>query len=138
MKLERIENENVQHANTVGELLAVAHELLRDYPAREIPSELYSADSTIHTNLQSIATERDKLLQLMSLADEYEQTLKEFAQITDVAEDLVDSPISVTSLHHLQVMMIFNQGVCFIFMCLVSTMLQLMIYFSILLVFTMS
>lgn len=81
----------------------VAHDLLRDYPAREIPSELYSTDIRIHSNFQSVASERDKLLQLMSLADEYEQTLKEFAQITDVAEDLVDSPISVISLHHLQV-----------------------------------
>lgn len=51
----------------------------------------------------SIDGEREKLLQLVALADEYEQTLKDFAQITDVAEALVDSPIIVHNLQHLQV-----------------------------------
>lgn len=115
MKLEKIENENLGHANSVTELLHTAHELLRDFPAREIPSELYNTDSMIHTNLQSVATEREKLLQLMSLADEYEQTLMEFAQITDVAEDLVDSPIAVTSLYHLQVKLLIYFVIYFIY-----------------------
>jgi nesprin-1 len=42
-------------------------------------------------------------VQLVSLAEEYEQTLDDFAQITDVAESLVDGPIVVFNLQHLQV-----------------------------------
>lgn len=58
----------------------------------------------------SINGEREKLLQLIALADEYEQTLKDFAQITDVAEALVDSPIVVHNLQHLQVNLLDNLG----------------------------
>lgn len=58
----------------------------------------------------SINGEREKLFQLIALADEYEQTLKDFAQITDVAEALVDSPIVVHNLQHLQVNLLDNLG----------------------------
>jgi len=83
-------------------LLKTARSLVRDFPGRDIPPETFTAHETTRIIEHSIALERDRLLQLLSLADDYEQTLKEFSQIIDVADTLVDSPISVVSLEHLQ------------------------------------
>lgn len=60
------------------------------------------AQDTITNVEHNINVERERLLQLEALAKEYEETLQEFAQITEIADELVDSPISVTSVEHLQ------------------------------------
>ncbi|XP_039285326.1 mucin-17 [Nilaparvata lugens] len=101
-KLDNFEKLNENHSKKVAELLKCAQALLRDYPAREIPSELYSTHNSTQAIGQTIGNEREKLLQMILLIEEYEQTLKEFLQIVDVAEDIVEAPISVTSLPHLQ------------------------------------
>lgn len=102
--MENLEILNRSHKLKCTHLINSAYGLLRDFPGREIPPETYTAYDTTRVIEQSIVIERDKLIQLMSLADEYEQTLKDFEQITDVAEALVDSPIVVSNLQHLQVL----------------------------------
>lgn len=102
-KLENIETTNRNHKLKCIHLIATAHTLLREFPGREIPAETYTAQNTTRAIELAVTNERDKLLQLVALAAEYEQTLKDFEQITDVAEALVDSPIIVTDLQHLQV-----------------------------------
>lgn len=101
-ELEAIETVNCCHKLKTSCLLKTARNLVRDFPGREIPPETYTAHETTRVIEHSIALERERLLQLLSLADDYEQTLKEFSQIVDVADTLVDSPISVISLEHLQ------------------------------------
>lgn len=101
-ELEKIETVNHCHMLKTSCLLKTARNLVRDFPGREIPPETYTAHETTRIIEHSVALERERLLQLLSLADDYEQTLKEFSQIIDVADTLVDSPISVISLEHLQ------------------------------------
>lgn len=101
-ELEEIESINRCHMLKTTCLLKTARSLVRDFPGRDIPPETFTAHETTRIIEHSIALERDRLLQLLSLADDYEQTLKEFSQIIDVADTLVDSPISVISLEHLQ------------------------------------
>ena len=101
-ELEKIESINRCHILKTTCLLKTARSLVRDFPGRDIPPETFTAHETTRIIEHSIALERDRLLQLLSLADDYEQTLKEFSQIIDVADTLVDSPISVINLEHLQ------------------------------------
>lgn len=101
-ELEKIETINRCHMLKTTCLLKTARSLVRDFPGRDIPPETFTAHETTRIIEHSIALEHDRLLQLLSLADDYEQTLKEFSQIIDVADTLVDSPISVVSLEHLQ------------------------------------
>lgn len=101
-ELENIETVNCCHMLKTSCLLKTARKLITDFPGREIPPETYTAHETTRVIEHSVALERERLLQLLSLADDYVQTLKEFSQIIDVADTLVDSPISVISLEHLQ------------------------------------
>lgn len=101
-ELEKLENTNRCHMWKTGKLVAAARGLLRDYPGKIIPEETYAAHDTTTLIEENICTQREHLHQLLSLAEEYEQTLQEFAQITEIAEELLASPISVMSLEQLQ------------------------------------
>lgn len=101
-ELDKLETINQAHMWEASKLLITARGLLRDYPGKIIPEEAYVAHETTTTIEHNINVERERLLQLEALAEEYEHTLREFAQITEIAEALVDSPISVVSLEHLQ------------------------------------
>nr|XP_050845627.1 muscle-specific protein 300 kDa-like [Vespula vulgaris] len=101
-ELDKMENMNRCHMWKTGKLLATSHELLRDYPGKIIPEETYLAHEITKIIENSISIERDRLLQLLALAEEYEQTLQEFSQIIEIAENLLQSPISVMNLEHLQ------------------------------------
>lgn len=101
-QLEEIEIANHQHQDQSVQLLATARMLLREFPGREIPTETYATHEATRLIALGVTAERERLLQQLALADEYEQTLREFAQITDVADALVDSPVTVQDLNHLQ------------------------------------
>lgn len=101
-ELDKLENTNRCHMWKTNDLLSAAQGLLRDYPGKIIPEETYAAHEITKVIEHGICVERERLLQLLALAEEYEQTLQEFAQIIKIAEDLLDSPISVMSLEHLQ------------------------------------
>lgn len=101
-ELDKLENTNRCHMWKTNKLLLAAQKLLREHPGRKIPEETYLANDMTHSIEHNANVERERLLQLLSLAEEYEQTLQEFAHITDIAEDLLASPVSVVSLEHLQ------------------------------------
>jgi len=69
---------------------------------REIPSETFGLHDASRNIARSIVEHRSRLEQQIALEAEYVSTLQELEQITDVAEALVDSPIAVSSLEHLQ------------------------------------
>lgn len=83
--------------------MSVAERILISYPDFQIPDEVYSAHNTIKTVETSIVNERDKLLQVLCLIEEYELTLKELSKIMDIADGLMVLPLNVLSLSHLQV-----------------------------------
>lgn len=101
-ELERLENANRANMVKAVNLIATAKGLMRDFPGREIPQEIYSNQEFTKQIEYNIEIERERVLQLLSLADEYEQTLKEFSQIIDIADALVESSILVRSLEHLE------------------------------------
>lgn len=100
-RLDNIESENVDNLDEVNKLFRRFRTLIEINPKRECPSGLYSSEDDSKQVENSINTERDRLLQLTSLAEEYEQTLQDFGQITDVAEALLDGKIIVSNLDHL-------------------------------------
>ncbi|ERL91660.1 hypothetical protein D910_08988 [Dendroctonus ponderosae] len=101
-ELDDMENENRTNMVKSVHLIATARSLLRDFPGRQVPAEVYSNHDQIKQMEQQISFEREKSLQFLSLADDYEQTLKEFGQIIEIAEALVESPVSVRNLEHLE------------------------------------
>lgn len=100
-KLDNIESENMDNLNEVNKLFRRFRILVEANPKRECPTVLYSCEDDTKQVENIINTERDRLLQLTSLAEEYEQTLQDFGQITDVAEALLDGKIIVSNLDHL-------------------------------------
>ncbi|KAK6640340.1 hypothetical protein RUM44_012027 [Polyplax serrata] len=101
-ELDKIDSTNRDHMNRAFRLIKQAKDLAKDYPNQEIPPDAYTTYEKTKNIQNNLNAERDRLLQLLSLTDEYEQTLKEFAQIIEVAENLVESPIVISSLQHLQ------------------------------------
>lgn len=100
--LDSLENVNRSNMTEAANLITVAKGLMRDFPGREIPQEAFGNLDFAKQLQHNISVEREKVLQLLSLADEYEQTLKDFSQIIDIADVLVESPISVRNLEHLE------------------------------------
>lgn len=100
-KLDNIESENIDNLDEVNKLFRRFRSLVEANPKRECPTGLYSCEDDTKQVENIINTERDRLLQLTSLAEEYEQTLQDFGQITDVAEALLDGKIIVSDLDHL-------------------------------------
>lgn len=101
-EFEKIEKANKENIENAEKLLNQAKDWAKDYQNLEIPLEVYTTYETAKNIENNLNAEKERLLQLLSLADEYEQTLKEFAQIIEVADNLVESPITITSLNHLQ------------------------------------
>ncbi|KAF9788955.1 hypothetical protein SFRURICE_021486, partial [Spodoptera frugiperda] len=100
-KLDKIETNNLDNFVTIRKMFKRCRSLVEANPKRECPSKLYNAEDDTKQIENTINTERDRLLQLASLAEEYEQTLQDFGQITDVAEALLDGKIIVSDLDHL-------------------------------------
>ncbi|KAK0098783.1 hypothetical protein PV326_003124, partial [Microctonus aethiopoides] len=101
-ELDKIENTNHHYMCEISELLIPIRGFVKDYPSKMIPEEFYAVHDMIRSIEHTINVERERLLQLLSLAEEYEQTLQEFAQITDVADNLLACPTAVISLEDLQ------------------------------------
>ncbi|CAG9579063.1 unnamed protein product [Danaus chrysippus] len=99
--LDDIENDNNDNVENVKKAFKLYRSLIESNPKLECPDVLYVCDDNTKQVENTINTERDRLLQLTSLAEEYEQTLEDFGQITDVAEALLDGKIIVSNLDHL-------------------------------------
>lgn len=99
--IDKIEMENIDNSDLVKKLFRRYRSIVEVNPKRECPEKLYVCDDDTKQIDNTLNTERDRLMQLTSLAEEYEQTLQDFGQITDVAEALLDNKIIVSNLDHL-------------------------------------
>lgn len=100
-KLDKIESDNSDNFETITRMFKIYRVLLDTNPKTECLPKLFSCEDDTKQVENIMNTEKDRLLQLTSLAEEYEQTLQDFGQITDVAEALLDSKIIVSDLDHL-------------------------------------
>lgn len=83
--------------------MIIVEEILRSYPNFEIPMEIYVIHNETRSVETSIVNERERIIQILCLIEEYELTLNEFDKIMDIADSLMVFPINVLSFTHLQV-----------------------------------
>lgn len=101
-RFDDFDQENRDQLAQIAQAKSTARGLMRDFPGKPLPVDVHTAYENARSLENTIAIERNRLLQLQSLAHEYEQTLNEFAQIMQMADALVDQPINATSLEQLQ------------------------------------
>ncbi|XP_058454306.1 muscle-specific protein 300 kDa isoform X9 [Malaya genurostris] len=100
MALEEIENENnlcLTKLNNISDELGKRNSI-----DDALLVTLESLDQSSHRLENNIVLERNKLHQFNSLAEEYEQTLLEFEEISVAAEEFIDNEIATSSLEDLQ------------------------------------
>lgn len=83
--------------------MVIVEEIIRRHPSFEIPMEIYEIQCEAKNIEAYINNERDRLLQITCLIEEYEMTLKDFDKIMDVADSLMVLPVHVSSMSHLRV-----------------------------------
>lgn len=83
--------------------MPIAEKVICCLPNCNIPEEVYVIYNETKSIESSISNERDRILQVMGLINEYEQTLNEFTQIMDIADNLMILPLAVSSLAGLHV-----------------------------------
>lgn len=101
--LENFQNLNNEYFCRLSSAMLIAEKAVLCFPHFHIPEEVYVICNEIKVIESSISNERDRILQITSLIQEYEQTLNKFTQIMSIADSLTVLPISVSSLTHLQV-----------------------------------
>jgi len=96
----QLENEALTQASK--KIITKGRHLMKKYPHISIPLEIYEVAENSRNLCHKLAAEKEKMLQKIALTEEYKRTIDELAQIIEVAQVLVDSPLMVTDREQLQ------------------------------------
>lgn len=100
--LDNLEQQLAEQTDEVTNALQIARGLARDFPSRPVPCDVYATYESVRNIENAAILEKNRLLQLQDLAEEYVQTLNQFSQIIVLTETLVDQAISASSFDELQ------------------------------------
>lgn len=100
--LDDLEQQLAEQTNEIQNAMQIARGLARDFPSRPIPVDIYESYENVRNIENAVVLEKNRLLQLKDLTDEYVQTLNQFSQIVVLTETLVDQPITASSFDELQ------------------------------------
>lgn len=101
-RLDDLERKNNEQIEDINRSMQIARSLARDFPNTPIPLDIHASYENARNFENTLALERNRLLQLQSLAEDYEQTLNQFAQIILLAEKMVERRIEAESFDELQ------------------------------------
>lgn len=101
--LENLKNLNNGYFCRLSSAMLIAEKAVLFSPCFNIPEDVYMICNEIKFIESNISKEQDRILQITSFIQEYEQTLNKFTQIMSTADNLTVVPVSVSSLTHLQV-----------------------------------
>lgn len=99
--LDILERKNSEQIDDINRGIQLARGLNRDFPGKTFPVDIYASYENARNFGNSLELERNRLLQLESLAEDYEQTLNQFGQIILLAETVVEQPIEARDLDEL-------------------------------------
>lgn len=100
--LDELESGIMAQMNDITNAFQISRGLIRDFPSHPITVDIYASYENVRSLQNAIILERNRLFQLQDLAEEYSQTLNQFAQIIVLTESIVDQPISASSFEELQ------------------------------------
>lgn len=100
--LDDLEQQLTEQTDEITNALQIARGLARDFPSRPVPVDVYTSYESVRNLENAAELEKNRLLQLKDLAEEYVQTLNQFSQIIVLTESLVDQAISARSFDELQ------------------------------------
>lgn len=100
--LDYLEQQLAEQTNELTNAMQMARGLARDFPSRPIPVDVSASYENVRDLENAVAFEKNRLLQIKDLSDEYVQTLHQFSQIIVFTETLVDQPIAASSYDELQ------------------------------------
>lgn len=100
--LDELECEIMVQMDDITNAFQISRGLIRDFPSRPVTVDIHSSYENVRSFQNAIVIERNRLIQLQDLAEEYAQTLNQFAQIIVLTESIVDQPISACSFEELQ------------------------------------
>ena len=101
-ELESIENHNHENLLGIKNLMNEAKKILNEYPGKEMPLTIFSIEEAVRLTENLLLEQRKNLERALLDTTEYEALLHQISEITKVGEELLEKPISVTSLRHLQ------------------------------------
>merc|ERR1712013_172153 len=98
--LEQYQMMNKGHMNKVVYLMATGKGLTDQLPENQIPEQVYTIYEKAKMIDTAIQNEKEETINLILSKDEYENTLAEYREIVDVAEDFLKYKLAVLDLSH--------------------------------------